>query len=119
MKQEVKKIWVEALDSGNYQKGKHALRRGDRFCCLGVLCDLFIKETGNGMWSESEIDSLVSFVVYNKTENATLPEVVMKWAGLKEFNPTVDLVGRQLSLAVINDSTDTFEEVSKLIKKHF
>lgn len=41
MNQEIKKQWVEALRSGKYQQGRETLRTKDnKFCCLGVLCDL-------------------------------------------------------------------------------
>jgi hypothetical protein len=40
-----KKQWLEALRSGKYKQGRHALRRrDDTFCCLGVVCDLAAPE---------------------------------------------------------------------------
>lgn len=41
MNPEIKAKWVEALRSGKYQQGRMALKNGDNFCCLGVLCDLY------------------------------------------------------------------------------
>lgn len=32
--------WVAALRSGRYAQGKGHLRRGSRYCCLGVLCEI-------------------------------------------------------------------------------
>lgn len=44
LKPEIKRRWVEALRSGSYKQGKSVLTvescHGQRFCCLGVLCDL-------------------------------------------------------------------------------
>jgi len=40
MTAEMKAKWLEALRSGKYQQGKNFLREGDRYCCLGVLCEL-------------------------------------------------------------------------------
>lgn len=41
MKPELKQKWVEALRSGKYEQGECALRTSDdKFCCLGVLCDV-------------------------------------------------------------------------------
>ena len=40
MTQEQRDKWVEALRSGKYEQGNKFLRLGDRYCCLGVLCDL-------------------------------------------------------------------------------
>lgn len=36
--------WVEALRSGKYLQGRKSLRTGDKFCCLGVACDVAAKE---------------------------------------------------------------------------
>jgi hypothetical protein len=35
----VKHKWLKALRSGKYEQGQFYLKRNDRFCCLGVLCD--------------------------------------------------------------------------------
>jgi hypothetical protein len=41
MKAELKQKWLEALRSGKYKQGQAVLRTSaDRFCCLGVLCDI-------------------------------------------------------------------------------
>lgn len=41
MNKEIKDRWIAALRSGDYKQGKDQLRNFDnRFCCLGVLCDL-------------------------------------------------------------------------------
>jgi hypothetical protein len=39
-KKSLRERWVEALTSGDYEQGEGALRRGRRFCCLGVALDL-------------------------------------------------------------------------------
>lgn len=46
----LRKAWTAALRSGQYKQGKMKLRRssmveGDTYCCLGVLCEVCIKET--------------------------------------------------------------------------
>ena len=42
--------WLTALESGEYEQGFGSLRSYNRFCCLGVACDLF-----NGdRWGEEE-----------------------------------------------------------------
>ena len=44
MNKEVKKKWVDALRSGEYAQGRSSLRDHDEYCCLGVLCELAVKE---------------------------------------------------------------------------
>lgn len=47
MDAEMKKKWVAALRSSNYTQGRFSLKDKDnRFCCLGVLCDI----SGEGYW---------------------------------------------------------------------
>lgn len=38
------KKWIVALRSGEYKQGRDTLVIGDRYCCLGVLCDIAQKE---------------------------------------------------------------------------
>ena len=42
MNKQVKRLWLDALKSRKYPQGKGRLKRGDSFCCLGVLCELSI-----------------------------------------------------------------------------
>lgn len=36
-----KEKWLKALRSGKYQHGTGQLRYEDRFCCIGVYCEIF------------------------------------------------------------------------------
>lgn len=114
MKPEIKKYWIKALKSGDYQQGRHYLRDGDKFCCLGVLCDLAEKA-----------EVLSSTVIaghagtwYRGRETGSkkvLPEEVLEWAGIFNVNP---LVGKH-TLAYANDAEGkTFTEIADLIEKY-
>lgn len=48
MDAKLKADWVKALRSGDFKQGQRALRRGETFCCLGVLCDVMGAEWGGG-----------------------------------------------------------------------
>lgn len=89
MKPEIKKKWVKALRSGAYAKGKMELctpgREFDRFCVLGVLCDLYCRETGEG-W-ELDTDDAGDPVYRLLGCSSDLPLEVARWAG---FNAGVD-----------------------------
>ena len=82
MDQNIKKQWVEALRSGKYKQGRGCLRVRyktiDKFCCLGVLCDLHAQAT-NCEWEGG--------IYLGKT--SLLPEKVVKWAGLSSMNPHI------------------------------
>jgi len=40
MNKVLKAKWVKALRSGKYKQGTRWLQANERFCCLGVLCEL-------------------------------------------------------------------------------
>ena len=53
--------WVDALRSGKYPQGKSKLRStDDKFCCLGVGCDVvgakWLRQQGSGRCWVNEID---------------------------------------------------------------
>ena len=109
MNQDVKQKWVTALRSGEYKQTGGRLRKGDCYCCLGVLTDLYDKDKDKDIkchaWHEEH--GLYFYESDGVTVEATLPESVMKWADLDEPNPVVreDRMGEQLtSLAYLNDA---------------
>ena len=65
MNTEIKKLWVNALKSGDYKQGfKQSFYDGELFCAIGVLMDIFFK-TQYTTWvhgagkAQSEIDKLM------------------------------------------------------------
>lgn len=110
MKASIKKKWVAALRSGEYEQGKFKLRREETrtiktysYCCLGVLCDLYRKEK-KIPWSK--------VVRVNSREYP--PRRVQAWSGLHSENPIVS--GETLSYR--NDTIhNTFKEIATKIQK--
>jgi hypothetical protein len=103
-----RKKWVKALRSGKYKQGRSHLRREDRFCCLGVACDLHAKETG-GQWVE--ISGTWSYA----EESGILPREVRDWLG---FDDGRGLIGDDLCLAASNDDGASFEEIAQMIETY-
>lgn len=116
---EVKEKWVAALRSGQYTQGRNALQTEDhKFCCLGVLCDLYRTETGRGEW-KSDITFLgntlpgVGFVdpTHGVPEFSREPETVRQWAGTVAGNDMA-------MLADMNDYGTSFEALADYIEKN-
>src|SRR5690348_18296721 len=82
MNQEIKKKWVKALRSGEYKQGTSLLYNSanETYCCLGVLCDLYTKETKIEYRKDGEIKEI-------------LPNEVIKWAGLEDNDPMINMGG--------------------------
>lgn len=117
MNPEIKQKWLEALRSDNYAQGTGWLKRDDCFCCLGVLCDLYSKETGH-KWEPSIIeDGPDKFI----SEGQVLPTIVREWAGLENCNPEVKTsdcnTEQSTSIAELNDSGASFEDLAEIIKE--
>jgi len=110
MNPQIKQKWVSALRSGEYQQTRNYLRTDNRFCCLGVLCDLYIKEN-NVEWEPSIYSDAYMF----QNMVAALPLSVIEWSGVEGYNPLVnDEIG---TLAGLNDSGSTFEQIADVIEK--
>lgn len=112
MNAEIKQKWLTALRSGDYLQGSNRLRLGDKFCCLGVLCDLHAKET-NTAWG---------FAGFNNDEydgaSHTLPKSVRDWAGLGTCSG-VRPDENAPSLTEINDNGTPFSKIADLIESEF
>lgn len=109
MNAKVKRMWLKALRSGEYEQGEGALRRNGRYCCLGVLCDLHAKTTKK-KWKKETGDGYS----YYKT-SATLPDEVVDWAGLDDDDPKLSTHKRA---AALNDSGRTFNYIANQIEKY-
>lgn len=93
---------IKALESGEYRKTRYALcnKRGDAFCCLGVLADI------QGAEWETSIENRL-FPIGNRQNEAMLE---YKWAaGLSG--------GTMTKLARLNDGSRTFKPVIKYLKE--
>jgi hypothetical protein len=106
MKPEVKQMWLEALRSGKYKQGKHQLRSGNKFCCLGVLCEV------SGMPYSSYATDLPGDIA-DWAEIVTDPFVI-------DAIPEEKLKGMYPLLSNINDSLPGygFKRIANLIERY-
>jgi hypothetical protein len=120
---EIAKKWVAALRSGEYRQSKSQLRRGDGFCCLGVLCELAAKE-GVGQWNGTAFTTdrmhmggdFVDFV--NHRDVHYLPHGVTGWACVQSKDPQVlDDNNGKSHLSELNDNGFTFDQIATIIEK--
>lgn len=116
MNQTIKKKWVDALRSGNYEQGSYMLKSGDgRYCCLGVLCDLAVQE---GVAREERTTNTPDPQYYYDGAADLLPASVIKWAGLDSNNAQVEYGDGVVPLSVLNDEENlTFNEIADLVEE--
>lgn len=112
MKKEIMEKWVTALRSGEYKQTKAKLKDSTGHCCLGVLCELALKE------------NVVSYEPFNMTfaGSATiLPVSVRNWANMKSPNPGICDLGYPIegTLASLNDKDNSFEKIADIIERYY
>lgn len=103
--------WVAALRSGEYDQGNGKLNMGGKFCCLGVLCDIAVKE---GVISPRGSEHSPDLVIYGD-EAAWLPKEVMDWSGMRTDSGSLG----ETSLVSMNDSGVPFLEIADTIEKDY
>jgi hypothetical protein len=103
MDQRVAGVWVKALESGEYTQAAGYLHHSNTnsYCCLGVLCDLYIKEMG------MELGVIIPDISEHGT-NCMPEDRVLNWAGL-----TGSLASKY---AEMNDDGASFNDIAKHIK---
>lgn len=143
MNPEVKSLWLEALTSGKFKQGKGYLRRiaetalgkdktdykdsDNRYCCLGVLTELYRTKTGEGRWERHETGGAYDFVLFGRTEDQMPQYTINEWAGVpggsvivldeddaKKYNKGEP----EFYLADANDKGRRFKTIAKLIEKY-
>ena len=125
------KKWVAALRSGEYRQGRGWLHlhtpEDDSYCCLGVACDLYSKETGNGGWRERTEHGAVMFddgsagSRWESQSSGRLTNAVRMWLGLTTDDGTYHAPPYPSShncgtLLACNDAGASFEEIANIIE---
>lgn len=116
MKKKIAEKWVAALRSGEYKQGTKYLRSGDKFCCLGVLCDLAVKENIITDPVKKAINN--SIYEYDHSDAGIASYSVREWSGLRDCMGMYDH-SNPMGLAELNDSGKTFAEIADIIEKHY
>jgi hypothetical protein len=103
------KLVLKALRSGEYKQTKGTLEDNNGHCCLGVMCDVYQKDTGisvdcrpNGSINGGSLSQHTA---------------VQEWVGLR--NDHGGFTGKHkdtVSLAGLNDSGSTFSQIADFIE---
>ncbi len=129
MNTQVADLWVAALRSGKYTQCKNHLCKlrpeGECHCALGVLCEVFLQQNpmngvkryeGTGYDKHGCHGRFVYF-----TCGSTLPDEVVSWAGLKTYDPLLEVrLCEEVKLKEITYLNDdmgfSFDKIANLIE---
>lgn len=118
---EIKKEWIAALRSDDYQQGEAQLKTEDgKFCCLGVLCDILQKK---GVVTEFVSENTTSFYgLVNEPvgDYEVLSVGISLYLGIN-CNPEMQHIvkGETVydTLSELNDNGMSFNDIATLIEK--
>jgi hypothetical protein len=122
MNQSVKEQWIQALTSGEYQQTTNYLQREGKYCCLGVLCELYQKahpdqtEWCNALNPDDEMYFRVNTEDGPQRDTKMPPAVVCEWAGLDPSDNMFNNLVAVDTLAKRNDEGATFAEIAAYIQ---
>jgi len=111
--------WNAALKSGEFEQARGQLKtEDDHFCCLGVACELYRRETGQGEWEQHADDrSIVEFRLDEEFVGGILPPRVQSWLGLREpAGAYYDEYHSQNCLTADNDAGYTFDRIATIVE---
>jgi hypothetical protein len=118
MKEDIKNKWVEALRSGKYEQGSGLLRDTnetvDKFCCLGVLCDISEK----GEWITDLCGDVCYKVLDEPPSSSVLPESIKQWANMISKVGLFDTSDKG-TLTLQNDTGKSFNEIADIIEEYW
>lgn len=114
MRPDIAERWAAELKSGKYKQTRRHLKDIDGYCCLGVLCEIYLEETGDGNWIEADY-TFQNFVTKSETSSGVLPTVVKDWAGMRTFNGGFN---SSRALASDNDEGLSFSKIANTILKY-
>ena len=127
MRKEIAERWVAALRSGEYEQSAGFLQTKEGYCCLGVLCDLHMRDTGDGEWLPPEFAVGQWRLRYRDDRGVdgehTPPLGVQEWADMED-TPKVFFrhrLGTEMrdALANLNDGGYTFAQLADLIEEQW
>lgn len=112
---------VTALRSGEFKQTNSCLRNSDDgYCCLGVACEIFRRETENGRWElVVEGDGYYDFILERRdAESFYLPDMVIEWLGARDHKASWNESKSDENLVALNDNGQTFAEIADAIERH-
>ena len=105
MNPDIKNKWLSALRSGKYEQGRQYLRTPEnKFCCLGVLCDV----VDPSLWNRPTHDQ--NSWDYDNGAFAMLPTTLRTNLGVTPI--------AEQGLASMNDRGESFPDIATWIENY-
>lgn len=111
------KKWVKALRSGEYRQAVGTLSQNGRYCCLGVACDIYERETGDILPRVPNGDYPLEGLYHSEKYGDAFRKVGL-WLGLRSgeggFREFIDDCDH---LSALNDNGASFSRIADVIER--
>ena len=109
---EIMTEWTRRLESGDYLQGRGKLQEQDRYCCLGVLCEIAVEQ---GVIQQPRfVGGVVTYGYYN---TSVLPDSVAHWAGITPEGRLSQSIETWEDLTELNDNAGySFKQIAEVIR---
>lgn len=97
--------WLKALESGKYAQGTHCLKADNKYCCLGIVCEL----------AGLAHDGHQHFISHQGEHGVHLPDYLAEQYGFFTNYGEAD-GGLSDSLVARNDGGSSFGEIATFIR---
>lgn len=116
LKPEIKKLWCDALRSGEWQQTTEKLEWENTYCCLGVLTKL--TGTPDDLVQDDEVPPLELAQTWWETPPTDSTHARNPLVKLAEIDKETDEPIGWLTLAQVNDELErTFAQIADLIEE--
>lgn len=120
MNKKLKKKWVKALRSGEYDQGRNVLCRvdseGAKYCCLGVLYEVAGKTFNGRVESPNGEEVYLGMRTKNDVEECLPTPSFQRECGIaKKYNDSYTIAEK---LARMNDSGKSFNQIADWIEEN-
>lgn len=110
MDKNIKEKWITALRSGNFKQGRGALRSqaedgSERFCCLGVLCEVLEARRGHSG----------GYLFQSTDGSLDIRDKMVPYRWFREKLQTKKSL--EYYVAKMNDTGSSFKEIADFIEK--
>lgn len=116
-------FWHKALKSDKYKQGRDVLRNSDdKFCCLGVLCDVAINNGVKVEWlinpgQNAKIKSL-KYATCPQIDSTAPIDEVYEWLGIKPSSHTIIHNLSMINFMGMNDKDGfDFDQIADELEK--
>jgi hypothetical protein len=111
-------LLVDALCSGEYEQNMGSLRYNDKFCCLGVACDVYRKPAQSAYWEDN-----VFVTADGARALSSMPTEVQEWYELSYSQGDIwfkyDGPAEYSSAMAMNDNDFDFLAIARKIVENF